>query len=346
MTESKKAKNRLRFLFIICTAAILLIALLTANILERVFTYLGFINFDSPDNTGWYWILIFIATSLIMGIALAFLFSWIILKPVNKIIDGMSKLADGEYSTRLDLGNYETMKNVASSFNLLAMELENTDILRSDFVNDFSHELKTPIVSLSGLIALLKNENLPPEKRAQYLSVMEEEAARLSQMTSNILYLSKVQKQGILTDKGSFNLSEQLRSSVLLLEKKWSKKNLDFSLDFDEYYINANEDMLKEVWVNILDNAIKFAYEDTEIRLSISSQDSEYTVTLENFGPAIPEKDYEAIFNKFYQCERSRATEGNGIGLSIVKHIVMLHDGRISAKSKNGKTSFTVVLPA
>ncbi len=346
MKESQAKSNSFKAMFIVSTAAILLVALLTASILERTFTYFGLIDLDAAENTGWYWILIFIFTSLIIGLVLAFLLGRLIFKPVNIIIDGMTRLSDGDYSTRIDLGSYDTTKEIAASFNMLAMELENTEILRSDFVNDFSHELKTPIVSLSGLISLLKNEKLPESKRKEYLSVMEEEANRLSQMTSNILYLSKIQKQGILTDKTQFNLSEQLRSSVLLLEKKWSKKEVEFLLDFDEYYIVANEDMLKEVWVNILDNAIKFADEKSEISVNISKEnEKQIIVTIENRGPEIPKKDYEAVFNKFYQCEKSRSTEGNGIGLSIVKHIVELHGGSVFAKSENRKTAFTVVLP-
>ncbi len=345
MNKTQKTKNRFKFLFIICTAAVLLIALVTANVLERTFTYLGLIDLNSSESTGWYWILIFIFTSLIIGLALAFLLSRIIFRPVNTLIDGMAKLSDGDYSTRIDLGSYDAISDIATSFNLLAAELENTEILRSDFVNDFSHELKTPIVSISGLISLLKNENLTEKKRQEYLLIMEEEATRLSQMTSNTLYLSKIQKQGIITDKKHFNLSEQIRSSVLLLDKKWSKKSINFSLDFDEYYITANEDMLKEVWVNLIDNAVKFADEKTEIRMEVFKKDGEYTVTIENYGQEIPEKDYENIFNKFYQCEKSRSTEGNGIGLSIVKQIIELHDGNVYARSENGKTLFTVNLP-
>lgn len=345
MKNAESQKSRFKVLFILSTAAVLLVALLTANVLEWTFTHFDLINLDDPENTGWYWILIFIFTSIIIGLVLAALLSRLIFKPVNIIIDGMAKLSEGDYSTRIDLGNYDTMKNIASEFNLMAMELENTEILRTDFVNDFSHEIKTPIVSLNGLINLLKNDNLSDDKRRQYLSVMEEETNRLSHMTSNILYLSKIQTQGILTDKKEFNISEQLRSSVLLLEKKWSKKQLEFSLDFDEYNITANEDMLKEVWVNIIDNAIKFADEKSVIEINVKKAEQKLTVFIENQGPEISEKDYEAIFNKFYQCEKSRSTEGNGIGLSIVKHIVDLHGGLIKARSKDGKTTFSVALP-
>ena len=259
--------------------------------------------------------------------------------------DGLVKLSEGDFSSRIELGKYYGMKNLTNNFNALAKELENNEILRTDFVSDFSHELKTPIVSISGLIGLMKNENLSYEKRRHYLTVMEEEANRLTQMTSNALYLSKIETQGILTNRNTYNVSEQIRSSVLLLERKWSKKDIEFSLEFDEYTIFANEDMLKQVWVNLIDNAIKFSNQNGLITITINKCEKELEITVQNNGPAIEESDYELIFNKFYQCDKSRATEGNGIGLSIVKHIITLHSGRIGVACKDGKTTFTVTLP-
>ena len=190
-----------------------------------------------------------------------------------------------------------------------------------------------------------KSANLSEEKKREYLNVMEEEAARLTQMTSNALYLSKIETQGILTNKKSFNVSEQIRNSLLLLERKWSKKNLSPSLEFEEYIISANEDMLKQVWLNLIDNAIKFSEPEKELKITAETMFEELFVSIENSGPEIPKSDYEAIFNKFYQCDKSRSTDGNGIGLSIVKHIVNLHGGEIMVNSKNGKTVFTVSIP-
>jgi len=331
--------------FILATAGVLLIALITASMLEFLFMRLDIITGIPFEGTPWYWIVIFTFTSLILGLAFAVLLSKILFKPINTVISGMTKLADGEYHTRIDLSKYESMQELARTFNRLAEELESTEILRSDFVNDFSHELKTPIVSLVGLIGLMKNEKLSRDKHHHYLEIMESEANRLKQMTENALYLSKVESQGILTDKTRFNISEQIRASILLLERKWSHKSLSLSLDFDEYYAEANEDMLKQVWINIIDNAIKFATPKSELKIDIEERDGRLTVAITNEGKEIPEDELELIFNKFYQSDKSRSTEGNGIGLSIVHHIVTLHGGRVYAASKNGKTTFTVELP-
>ena len=337
--------TRINVAFIVGAAAILLVALLIATMLEYTFKKLNIISIVGIGTSGWYWVVIFIATSIVVGLVLAFLLGRIIFNPINKIVDGMERLSEGDFSTRLSLGKYDEIKKIENSFNTLATELQKTEILRSDFINDFSHEFKTPIVSISGLITLLKNENLPEEKRRQYLLVMEEEAKRLTQMTSNSLYLSKIETQGILTNKVRFNVSEQIRDSLLLLERKWTEKDITPSLDFDEYTISANEDMLKQVWVNLIDNAIKFSNPGSEIEINAKADGNMLTVSIGNYGTEIPESDYDAIFNKFYQCDKSRSSEGNGIGLSIVKHIINLHNGKITVESKNGKTVFTVSIP-
>jgi len=344
MKKHLSPTSRLYVTLVIGTAAILLVALGIASVLEYTFVYLGHIVLLESGKSGWHWVLIFSATSILIGLVLAFLLGKIIFKPIDTIIKGMTKLAGGDFSTRIDLGKYDGLKNLTTSFNALATELQNTEILRSDFINDFSHELKTPIVSISGLIPLLKNENLSEEKRRHYLAIMEEEANRLTKMTSNALYLSKIEKQAILTNTTSYNVSEQIRNSLLLLERKWEQKELEPVIDLEEFTITANEDMMKEVWLNLIDNAIKFADEGSELKISATPDENYLNISIENSGNEIPENELDAIFTKFYQADKSRASEGNGIGLSIVKHILNLHNGKISVTSKNRTTVFTVGL--
>ena len=341
MKKEKTPKASFRFWFVIGTAAILLVANLSVSITEYIFLKVGIIGIDEQ----WYWMIAFSATSVAIGLSLAALLGRIIFKPVDTVLEGMTKLSEGDFSVRVNLDKYDGMKQLANTFNSLAKELDNTEILRSSFVNEISHELKTPIVSLSGLISLMKNENLSEEKRAQYLAIMEEEAARLTQMTSSALYLSKIETQSILSGKSRFNVSEQIRSCMLLLERKWEKKQLSPVLDFEEYTVLANEDMLKQVWLNLIDNAIKFANQKSELYISARKIGGSISVSVQNHGAPIPESERSLIFTKFYQCDKSRSTEGNGIGLSIVKHIVGLHGGSVSVDCKNGVTSFTVKIP-
>lgn len=151
----------------------------------------------------------------------------------------------------------------------MAEELENTQMLRSDFINNFSHEFKTPIVSIAGFAKLLRRGNLTDAQKEEYLAIIEEESLRLAAMATNVMNLTKVENQTILTDLTTFNLSEQIRACVLLLEEKWSRKELDLDLEFPEYTIRANEELLKQVWINLLDNAIKYSPNYGEIGVRI-----------------------------------------------------------------------------
>ena len=287
--------------------------------------------------------------SLIIGGVTVFFSSRLPLKPVNEIINKMNRLAAGDFKTRLKFGGtmsaHSAVKELTESFNTMAEELENTELLRNDFINNFSHEFKTPIVSITGLANLLEAGNLTEEQRVQYARAIREESMRLSYMASNILNLTKVENQTILTDVSRFNLSEQVRSAVLLLEEKWTSKNIDLQLDFDEYMIEANEEMLKQVWINLIDNAVKFVPRCGTVELEVLAVGENLCVKVSNTGSDIPLDKQQRIFNKFYQADESHATQGNGIGLAIVKSIVELHKGEISVHSGNGITTFTVVLP-
>lgn len=271
------------------------------------------------------------------------------LKPVRDLIDGMDALAAGDFHIRMNAGKimrrYPAFRDVSDSFNKMAEELESTEMLRSDFLNNFSHEFKTPIVSIAGFAKLLKRGNLTEEQQQEYFSIIEEESMRLSYMANNVLSLTKVENQSILTDVTQFNLSEQIRSCILMLERKWDSKNLDLQLEFDEHQISANEELLKQVWINLLDNAIKFTPEGHTVQIRISESNDNVLVSVMNTGSEISPEDQKKIFNKFYQADQSHATQGNGVGLAVVKRIVDLHGGEVSVSSQKEVTVFTVQLP-
>jgi signal transduction histidine kinase len=261
----------------------------------------------------------------------------------------MNRLASGDFRARLEidspLAKHPAFKEVTDSFNKMAQELESTEMLRSDFINNFSHEFKTPIVSIVGFAKLLKRGNLTEEERAEYIDIIEEESMHLSGMATNVLNLTKFENQTILTDVTEFNLSEQLRNSILSLEGKWEKKNIDFNLNFGEHKISGNKDMLKHVWLNLLDNAIKFSPEGGTIEVNVEDQGGTYAVSILNCGMEIPPEQQSKIFKKFYQADESHASEGNGIGLALVKNVTDLHGGTVSVHSESGTTTFKVELP-
>lgn len=287
--------------------------------------------------------------SIPTGMLLATLVSKFPLKPIRALIDGMDTLASGDFSSRINVGTimrkYPSYVGVASSFNKMAEQLESTEMLRNDFVNNFSHEFKTPIVSIAGFAKLLKRGDLTEEQKQEYLTAIEEESIRLSVMATNVLNLTKVENQTILSDVKEFNLSEQIRSCILLMERKWAEKGLELNLEFEEYTICGNEELLKQVWINLLDNAIKFAPHGHTIRIDIHHEGDSLRVDIMNTGSSIPPEKQKLIFNKFYQAEESHTTAGNGVGLAIVKRVVGLHNGSVRVSSNEEITTFSVILP-
>ncbi len=287
--------------------------------------------------------------SLIIGFLLATLAGKIMLQPIRRIIEQLDRLAKGDFKTRLHFGrliaSHPAFKQIEQGFNTTAEVLEHTEMLRSDFINNFSHEFKTPIVSIAGFAKLLRHGNLTDEQKEEYLEIIEEESLRLSDMANNVLNLTRVENQTILTDVTRFNLSEQIRGAVLLLVEKWTSGNIYLDMQFGEYIIYANEELLKQVWVNLLDNAFKFSEPNGTVSINISEAKECLLVSVSNHGQDIPKESIGHIFNKFYQADESHSSEGNGIGLAIVKKVCELHGGQVSVVSEGGTTTFTVMLP-
>ena len=287
--------------------------------------------------------------SLIIGMSLVFLSIKLPMKPFATLMRKMKRLSEGDFDTRLEFGSilssHPAFAELSESFNKMAEELGNTELLRSDFINNFSHEFKTPIVSITGFARLLSKSNLSEEERRSYAGAIEEESLRLSSMATNVLALTRVENQAILTDVTSFNLSEQLRSAILLLEGEWTAKNLEIIPDFEEYNIEANEELLREVWINLIGNAIKFSDDGGRISIEVEDTGKSIAVTVGNTGEKIPDDKVDKIFGKFYQLDKSRSTKGNGIGLAIVKRVVTLHGGKITVYHTDGMNYFRVLLP-
>ena len=350
----KKERRKLRLALALLYALVIFITLAATVILSAGFLYL-LIYFGAIPEKGNYTtdtgliLLYMVFICIILGSIIAFLTSNLPLKPLNRMAMQLRQLAEGNFDTRLRFGfplnKHMTFVELADSFNTMAEELESTEMLRSDFVNNFSHEFKTPIVSIAGFAKLLKKGNLTEEQKLEYLDIIEEESLRLSEMATNVLNLTKIENQSILTDVSRYNLSEQIRSSVLLLENRWGKKKIEFSLAFEEHEIEANEELLKEVWINLIDNAIKFSPEYGLIDIRVNEWKDSYRIKVTNAGPDIPIDSQKKIFNKFYQADESHAAEGNGVGLAIVKKILSLHKGDIMVDSGNGLTAFVVDIP-
>lgn len=352
MKKSDEHKQRfaLTLLFSFVVFCIFVITIGIVNVIVLFLARRGFFASNRLNLSVIEFILVLITgASLAIGTLIAVLVGKIPLKPFNTIINGLNRLAKGDFKARIRFGRilrkHPAMSELTESFNTLAEELDNTEMLRADFINNFSHEFKTPIVSIAGFAKLLKRGKLTQEQKQEYLAVIEEESLRLADMATNVLNMTKVENQTILTDVTVFNLSEQLRTCVLLLERKWSRKSIEFSMDFGEHTIEANEELLKQVWLNLVDNAVKFSPQGGVVEIGIQSNDQSIRVSIINEGDEIAPELQKRIFDKFYQADESHATEGNGIGLAVVKRIAQLHGGEVTVHSENHLNLFVVELP-
>lgn len=291
-------------------------------------------------------VLAFAIATIIVGSVIAGIFSHIPLSPIHEIIGATNRLATGDFKARINIRGPREFKQLTESFNHMASELDSIEMLRDDFVNNFSHEFKTPIVSIRGFARLLRDDQTLTEKeRQEYLTIIIDESERLSDLSTSILSLSKIENQRILTDVSIVNLTEQVRLVIVLLENKWQEKNLEIDYQCQNIEIYGNVELLQHVWINLLDNAIKFADSESTLTIKIREENSKVFVSIKNHGVPIPLDKQSRIFDKFYQADDSHATKGNGLGLTLVKRIVDLHNGSISYVSKeNGETEFEVGL--
>ena len=269
------------------------------------------------------------------------------LKPINDLVQAMHNVSQGDFSVRVDdEGVTGDMGRLVSSFNDMASELGGLELFRKDFINNFSHEFKTPIVSIRGFAKQLERDDLTDAQRREYLGIIVSESDRLANMSGNVLLLSKLENQTIVTDQTTYRLDEQLRKCILLLEKQWSQKDLELDLELDELPFYGNEEMLQHVWVNLLGNAIKFSPAGGTLRVTLHREGGDAVAAVRDAGPGMDEATRRRIFEKFYQGDTAHAAEGNGLGLSLVKRIVDLCQGSVEVDSAPGEGStFTVRLP-
>ncbi|MBR0368044.1 MAG: HAMP domain-containing histidine kinase [Clostridia bacterium] len=269
------------------------------------------------------------------------------LKPINDLVHAMRAVSQGDFSVRVDCEDVSgDMGRLVSSFNDMASELGGLELFRKDFINNFSHEFKTPIVSIKGFARQLERPDLTEDQRREYLDIIISESDRLANMSGNVLLLSKLESQNIVTDKTVYRLDEQLRKCILLMEKQWTAKALELDVELDEIEFKGNEEMVQHVWVNLLGNAIKFSPEGGALTVRLKRQGSWAVASVKDAGPGMDDATRRRVFEKFYQGDTTHSAEGNGLGLSLVKRIVDLCQGSVEVDSAPGEgATFTVRLP-
>ena len=284
---------------------------------------------------------------ILSGAAIAVGLSKIFVSPMMNLGDAMRKVAGGDFTVRLDCtSKIRDVREVYGSFNTMVKELGNTETLQTDFVSNVSHEFKTPINAIEGYASLLQDSQLTDEQKNAYIDKIIFNTRRLSDLVGNILLLSKVNNQTISLKASTFRLDEQVRQSILALESKWEKKEIEFDIDLDEIEYTGYENLLSHVWLNLIDNAVKFSPQNGQIRIRLKQLAGSVTFSIWDNGLSIPEADIGRIFNKFYQGDNSHASEGNGLGLALVRKIVAAAHGTINVtSSEDAGTEFVVALP-
>lgn len=288
---------------------------------------------------------IILPMSVILG-ALNHIMSKWTYRYVTLLINGIDRIANGDFETQLDLKESGPFLPVYINFNKMAAELKNIQTLRNDFTNNFSHEFKTPIASINGFAELLLKTDISEEAKAQYLKIILDESARLAKMADNTVLLSKLNAQQIVPEKKPYYLDEQLRLCIILLSSEWTKKNIKFSGSLEPAIFFGNKELMNHLWINLLSNAIKFTPEGGKITVTVSESRKAITVEISDTGVGIKEGDISHIFDQYYQGETAYSSHSLGLGLSIVKRIVDLYEGIIDVKSaENTGSTFTVILP-
>lgn len=292
-------------------------------------------------------ILFLLAGSLLIGSAVAICVGRLIIRPIQNISNAFDELSKGNFEVKVSEDErIMEIREMAQRFNTMTYDLSHIETLRNDFVANVSHEFKTPIAAIEGYATLLQNRKLSDEKHEHYVDKILENSRRLTNLSGNILMLSKVENQETVLDNKEFRLDEQLRKAVLLLESKWEEKNIEFDMELTKQIFYGSEQLLYQVWSNVLDNAIKHSPQDGVIHINIRQTDTMLTVTIADHGDGMSEEVQKHMMEKFYQGDNSHKAEGNGLGLAIVKRIVELCKGTITVESSPGKgAAFSISLP-
>lgn len=276
-----------------------------------------------------------------------FLFSTSVYKKINLLIQGINRVGKGDFQVTLDEGKAGPLREVAENFNRMTAELRSVQTLRTDFINDFSHEFKTPITSINGFANLLLDTEVSEAERREYLQIIAEESERLAALSRETLMMSQLDSRQSIPDRKPYSLDEQIKQNIILLSPEWEKKEIEISVDLEPVTYVGNASLMSHVWLNILNNAIKFTPRGGRIAVCLRREDDQLAVSFADTGEGMSRETAQKVFNKYYQGDGSHASKGLGLGLSIAYRIVELCQGEIRVFSKPGEGSaFTVLLPA
>ncbi|WP_341280569.1 HAMP domain-containing sensor histidine kinase [Paenibacillus sp. FSL H8-0537] len=325
-------------------------------------TYIGFpLNTDmgmkamfvetlSPPSTAFVikWGLNIAAYSLITGSLFVLIASFFIIRPINKLTKATKRIAAGDFNVKLNIKQTGELGALARSFEEMMHDLQRLEQMRREFVTNVSHEVQSPLTSISGYAIALKQEGVEANERSRYLDIIINEAKRMSKMSDNLLKLSLLESQSQQLQLATLSLDEQIRRVIVAIQPQWSARSIHFELNLKPAMLTADHDQLNQVWTNIIGNSIKFSKDSGIIKVSIKQDSKQFTVRISDNGIGISLEDQKQIFERFFKADRShsRKYEGSGMGLAIVKQIISLHQGDIRVESEPGQgTTFIITLP-
>ncbi|PKM49473.1 MAG: hypothetical protein CVV01_00875 [Firmicutes bacterium HGW-Firmicutes-6] len=284
--------------------------------------------------------------TLLIGSVLIVIAVAMIAKPIKAVSEATKKVADGDFDIRLKVRGKDELAVLAQNFNIMTAALSRNDYIHRDFVSNVSHEFKTPIASIKGFGKLLKDPDISETQRQEYIDIIVDESDRLGKLSANVLKLSELENGVLGLKKEAFALDESIRRVVLLLQEKWEAKNIDLDIQLDEITYKGDQELMAQVIINLLTNAIHHSPVAGEIRIDLHASAKEITIEIADTGKGIGKEDQEKIFDRFYKADQSRSTPGTGLGLTISQRIVGLHGGTIAVESELEKGStFFVRLP-
>lgn len=299
-------------------------------------------------------IAVLILIEIIILSAFCTVFDWIrrkimVDRPTKKILSATDKIANGDFSTRLEItheyGKYDQYDWIMENFNKMAMELQKNEVLKTDFISNVSHEIKTPLAVIQNYATLLQDDTLDSETRKNYSKTLISASKRITDLITNILKLNKLENQEIQEKHEAFHLTEALADNVVEFETLIETKNLELNCDFDDVIIFSSKSLLEIVWNNLISNAIKFTPNGGKIDISLKRKNKNVEIKVSDTGCGMTSETGSKIFEKFYQGDTSHSTQGNGLGLALVKKVIDILGGEIAVQSEVNKGStFTILL--
>lgn len=333
---------------IVSYVAVLMIITLTIALSLMAMLYYGGVFGDGqqqPPVSPVLLVILLVLVSAIIGCVLAVALYSLTFREFTQFEQAMNRVAKGDFSVTLPVSDESYMHDLNNAFNAMVRSLQSIETLKTDFISDFSHEFKTPITSICGFAKLLKNPNVAEEDKQEYINIIISESTRLSQLAQNTLSMSKLDNSDGAIERRVYSLDEQLRHCAIIFQAETERRHIDISVIGDDAEYYGNEELMQQMWINLIGNAVKFTPEGGSIDIAVKGGDP-VTVSVSDTGCGMDEETKAHIFDKFYQGDKSRSSAGNGLGLAIVRKIVQLSGGGIDVVSAPGQGStFTVTLP-